>query len=1083
MNKNLYENRAGRIGRSPDRSSPAWRIMKAFLYLVVLISVLAACDHGANRETMPQARRGVLDLTGWDPCGDSPVPLDGEWEFYWEQLLTPDDFKGPRLPEKTGYLILPSAWHHFRVADKKIERTGYATLRLLMTPGPACRENLAVQLQEINSAYILWINGELFAQGGIVAKAADGEVPNPSLLVHEFQSRGSPIELVLQISNFHNRDGGVLASPRLGSAASVRSKLALRWGISLFFIGGLLAMGGYHLVLYCFRGKDNSPLYFGIYCLLWMGNFLASNSSNWVIQLFFPEIPIQILDRISLICFIFSVPVGYRFFRSIYPREFSIHFQRPSDIAAAAFACCALLSPTPWLYGLIPAYYVVSILLILYCLFALYRAMREGREGAVFILAGFIVLGLSGINDMLFDLQVIHSIFLIQVGMFAFILFQAFALSLRFSRAFDTVERLSEERERTNLTLSRMDRIKDEFLANTSHELRTPLSGIIGLSESLLDGVAGPLPPKASGDLSMIVASARRLAGLVNDILDFSLLKNRDLDLQKKTVDLRSLADIAMAVSKPMAAGKGLETVNAIPPETSCVLGDEDRLLQIFFNLLGNAIKFTERGEIRISAESREDFVEMTFGDTGAGIPADRLESIFLPFEQVDSSASRASNGVGLGLAISRHLAQLHGGKLWAESTEGCGSIFHLTLPVSQGQGAAATPPNSSTFHRFLQPPPAPLPAHPPIPGAIARVLAVDDDPVNLQVIRNQLQLEGMSVTAAAGGREALAMIEAGEVFDLVLLDVMMPGITGFEVCRRLRSRYSVAELPVIMLTASKRISDLIEGLDSGANDYLGKPFAKEELIARTRVQLKVLEAETEARSKGRLAMLGELAAGMAHEVNTPINTIINSSELILVSDNREELEHDAMIIRNEGRRIAGIVGGLLSFARRGNGEKIPCHVNEIMSDTIHLMEAKLRKKQIRLQVDIPETLPEVRANPQQLMQVFLNLINNAAHTLHEKYPGGHADKAIHITGEQMGMEHGQRVRLTFLDFGKGIPAHLMDQVTKPFFTTKPQGMGTGLGLSITHGIIADHQGSMRIESVEGVSTQVIIELPLAETD
>jgi len=1052
------------------------------LCLMVFVSVLTAGGCVAHRDATPIARQGVLDLAGWDPCTDSPVRLDGEWEFYWGRLLTPDDFKRAHSPEKSGYLALPSAWHKFEATDKGPGRTGFATLRLVITPGLSCRK-MALRLQEVNSAYTLWLNGELTSQSGTVATTPAGEVPNPSLSVHEFTNEGGPLELVLQLSNFHNRDGGVLSSIRLGSAASIRERLALQWGISLFFIGGLLVMGGYHLVLYCFRRQNNSPLYFGVYCLLWMGNFLTSNSSDWVIQLFFADMPIQVLDRISLACFIISVPVGYRFFRSIYPLEFPVRIERPTDIAAAGFACCALLSPVQYLYGLVPAYYAVSILLIFYVLFALYRAMRQGREGATFILAGFLVLGLSGINDMLHDIQVIRSVFLIQVGMFAFILFQAFALSLRFSRAFETVERLSEEREKTNLALSKMDRIKDEFLANTSHELRTPLSGIIGLSESLLDGVAGPLPPKASGDLSMIVASARRLAGLVNDILDFSRLKNRDLDLQKRTVDLRSLADIALAVSRPMASGKGLKTVNEIPPETPCVVGDEDRLLQIFFNLLGNAIKFTDRGTIRISAKTDDDHVEMTFTDTGIGIPPDRLETIFLPFEQVDSSASRATNGVGLGLAISRHLAQLHGGKLWAESMEGRGSVFHLTLPVSPDHGVASASFSSPTPYQFIRTSPAPLPVSSPPPRGVARVLAVDDDPVNLQVIRNQLQLEGMSVTAAAGGREALAMIEAGETFDLVLLDVMMPGITGFEVCRELRSRYSVAELPVIMLTASKRISDLMEGLDSGANDYLGKPFAREELIARTRVQLKVLEAETQARSKGRLAMLGELAAGIAHEVNTPINTIINSSELILVSDNREELEHDAMIIRNEGRRIAGIVGGLLSFARQGNGEKIPCSVNQIISDTIHLMEAKLRKEQIRLLVDIPDTLPEIRANPQQMMQVFLNLINNSAHALHEKFPNGHENKAIRIVGEEVRTEHGPRVQLTFHDHGPGIPAHLMDQVMKPFFTTKPQGTGTGLGLSITHGIVADHQGAMRMESVEGVSTQVIIDLPTAEAD
>lgn len=223
----------------------------------------------------------------------------------------------------------------------------------------------------------------------------------------------------------------------------------------------------------------------------------------------------------------------------------------------------------------------------------------------------------------------------------------------------------------------------------------------------------------------------------------------------------------------------------------------------------------------------------------------------------------------------------------------------------------------------------------------------------------------------------------------------MMPGMTGFEVCRELRRRHSLTELPVIMLTARSRLSDLTAGLECGANDYLGKPFAREELLARTRVQLEVRQAAAEARRAGQLAMLGELSASIAHEVNTPINTIINSSQLLLTAGSREELEHDASIIRSEGRRIAGIVASLLSFARRYQGEKTTCPVARIVADTVSLVQAKLRQEHIRLLVEVPGDLPDVEANHQQMLQVALNLVNNAAQALNDKYPDAHPDKII----------------------------------------------------------------------------------------
>jgi signal transduction histidine kinase len=248
----------------------------------------------------------------------------------------------------------------------------------------------------------------------------------------------------------------------------------------------------------------------------------------------------------------------------------------------------------------------------------------------------------------------------------------------------------------------------------------------------------------------------------------------------------------------------------------------------------------------------------------------------------------------------------------------------------------------------------------------------------------------------------------------------------------------------------------------------------EEELLARTR-------AEAEARRAGQLAMLGELAAGIAHEVNTPINTIINSSELLLTADNRQELEHDAGIIKSEGRRIAGIVGGLLSFARRGQGDKTACPVERIVADTVCLVQAKLRQEHILLSVEVPDDLPDIQANHQQLLQVALNLINNAAQALNDKYPGPHEGKVIRLTGEKVETEGGPMVRLTFHDQGPGIPARLLEQVMTPFFTTKPTGQGTGLGLSVAHGIITAHGGNLRLTSLEGICTTVTIDLPAAE--
>jgi two-component system NtrC family sensor kinase len=238
---------------------------------------------------------------------------------------------------------------------------------------------------------------------------------------------------------------------------------------------------------------------------------------------------------------------------------------------------------------------------------------------------------------------------------------------------------------------------------------------------------------------------------------------------------------------------------------------------------------------------------------------------------------------------------------------------------------------------------------------------------------------------------------------------------------------------------------------------------------------------EAEAVQASHLASLGELAAGVAHEINNPINGIINYAQILLNSAAGGTTEKDvaARIIR-EGERIAGLVSNLLSLARERKGEGVPVSMHEILEETLSLLEAQFRKEGITIEVAVPDNLPRIVANPQQIQQVFLNVISNAHYALNQKYPGKHPDKVMRITGEQVEVDNAPFVRMMFYDSGSGVPADVIGRVMDPFFSTKPRGEGTGLGLSISHGIIIDHKGHMNIESVENKYTRVIIDLPVA---
>lgn len=393
-----------------------------------------------------------------------------------------------------------------------------------------------------------------------------------------------------------------------------------------------------------------------------------------------------------------------------------------------------------------------------------------------------------------------------------------------------------------------VNQMKDEFLANTSHELRTPLYGIIGITESLLEGITGKLPIGTRQNLSLISASAKRLSSLVNDILDFSKLSIRHLQLQRGAVDLRSLCDVVLTLSAPLVGSKQLELRNEVDPDLQAVDADEARLQQILLNLVGNAIKFTESGKVEVSVFVEGERAEVKVIDTGIGVPEDQRESIFQAFEQGDTSTERQFGGTGLGLAVTKKLVVLHGGTIGVRPGPEGGSEFFFTLPFNDGESAPVHPIREVEEHLSL----------PLIPGTLApvemvqevpidlppgelKILIVDDEPINRQVLLNHLALDQFVVEQASSGAEALRIVEEGWTPDLVLLDVMMPKMSGYEVCRSLRERFPLAELPVIFLTAKNQPHDLLTGLAQGANDYLTKPITKPELLARVRLHLELL--------------------------------------------------------------------------------------------------------------------------------------------------------------------------------------------------------------------------------------------------
>ncbi|WP_105900757.1 response regulator [Vibrio gangliei] len=397
-----------------------------------------------------------------------------------------------------------------------------------------------------------------------------------------------------------------------------------------------------------------------------------------------------------------------------------------------------------------------------------------------------------------------------------------------------------------NDELQLANKLKDEFLATTSHELRTPLHGMVGIAEALNSGANGPVPAHQKHQLSIIINSGQRLATLVDDLLDYHKMRYGNLDIQKTAVDLSSTTHLVLELSKHLLGNKPIRIINQIPVELPLVLADAQRLEQVLYNLVGNAIKYTSEGKIIISATILEHSIRVQVVDTGQGIPSDQLEHIFEPLIQAGQDSSRYRQGAGLGLSISRQLIELMGGTLYVSSQPLVGTTFSFTLPIATDEQIEAYQQSqinhhfqAPEVHNFVNNDDSSLPQNPNGP----LLVVADDEPVNLQILDSFLRLEGYRVKTATDGLTALKLIE-DEKPELVLLDIMMPGMSGYEVCQDVRQTYDHAQLPIILLTALSQTNDRIRGFEAGANDYLTKPFNKQELAARIRAHLTASKAE-----------------------------------------------------------------------------------------------------------------------------------------------------------------------------------------------------------------------------------------------
>jgi signal transduction histidine kinase len=668
--------------------------------------------------------------------------------------------------------------------------------------------------------------------------------------------------------------------------------------------------------------------------------------------------------------------------------------------------------------------------------------------------------------------------------------------------------------------LEEMDRLKTDFFANISHEFRTPIALTLGPLEQILAGRRGPMPEFLRGPLHMMARNQERLLVLVNQILDLAKLEAGGMQLRAAPMpNLNAFVSERTRQFQAAAKERGLMLRLSLDfaADGADLYVDREKLDKLLFNLLSNAVKFTQQGAIDVSTEIVDGAIRLSVADTGIGIKEDQLPHVFDRFRQADGSVSREYAGTGIGLAIVKENARLHGGDVAVHSQYGKGTTFRVTIPLGKAHL------NPSWVTEATEDEPAALVGGETTSAAMIQVprfrvveegaadrsdvaeinraaaaardaerqtILYAEDNADLRQHVRELLAPAYNVFLAVDGRDALQRTREYRP-DLVLSDVMMPGLGGRELLRELRADPSLHDIPVLFLTARAGTDAMVESLDSGADDYLQKPFNEAELLARVRNVMRAHARERELKQLNhRLETAtrhkSEFLANMSHELRTPLNAIIGFTRIVqrrtrdYIPEKQAENLEKVLI---SGEHLLALINDILDLSKieAGRIEVQPSRFQlpPVLDLCVETVEPLIKGERLRLSKRIESDLPALLTDQERLKQILINLLSNAV-----KFTEG---GSVTVTARHVPADNGDtgdgQVAIAVADTGIGIPAEKHELIFEEFrqvdnSTTRAYS-GTGLGLSISRRLARLMGGEITVASIPGRGSTFTVTLPV----
>ncbi|MGO5010666.1 ATP-binding protein [Niallia sp. Sow4_A1] len=635
------------------------------------------------------------------------IKLDGNWEFYWQKLYTPKDFKQNAVHERPMLAEVPQTWSNYMQMGQKLPQTGYATYRLQVEFSRGDVGTIkALYMPSVASAYSLWINGVKMSKNGAVGTSRYLMKPERVPNIVEFEVNSLRVEFIIQASNYNGRKAGITDSLLIGEPNTIIQFQEKRLIFRSMIVMSLVLMGLYHSALFAFRRKEPALIFFGIACIVVAirAILLEERLASYLLSFLNWEMARKLEYLGASLGVLFSSLFSYMQFTG----EMNRRIRNVIIASMSAYSLFIMLTPALVFTRTMVILQACIILIIIYLLYVYIKAFLHKREGSKLNLVAIFMLFLTVVNDILFFNNFVHTTELTSVGVIFFLFTQSIILSKRYSLSFIRLEKLSQDlailnaslekkvQKRTaeleqanfklhgaNLQLKDAHTSRSKWIHNITHEISAPLTGIRAYSKGMLDGVV----PSDQTNIQLVYDQSVYVSQMLNDLRDMADIENQQIKFELKGVRIqdfiRNLYEKYKMDIEKKAITFELRDLLHQRHADSFVLMDPMRIEQVIVNLLRNAQRFVQKDGIIVLELDRSDEnnIVVKVKDNGIGINEDELELIFNRFYR-GRNQGESHQGSGLGLAISMDIVDYHHGELSVKSKVGKGSCFYFTLPV-----------------------------------------------------------------------------------------------------------------------------------------------------------------------------------------------------------------------------------------------------------------------------------------------------------------------------------------------------------------------------------------------------------------